>query len=145
MRFHHHWLRNYKPHCIQIKFADGSVILSEEIGTVRFNPVVQGQNVQAVEFINVLYVPALRNNLLSIFYLTMHRNFRLFAAGDSVKFIRDGNVLFKAKVNMYNYAFLQGDTTSLEEHVNLSRSTTLPLDISLWHRQLCHHHIGFTF
>jgi hypothetical protein len=98
--------------------------------------------VQPVEFTNVLYVPALKNNLLSVFYLTMYRNFRLFPAGDSVKFIRDRNVLFETKVNMSNCAFLQRDTISLEEHVNLSSSTTLPLDISLWHHRLCNHHIA---
>jgi transposase InsO family protein len=142
MTFHRHWLRNYRPHYIQIKLADGSVILSEGIGTVRFEPLVEGQNVQPVEFTNVLYVPALRNNLLSVFYLTMHRNFRLFAVGDSVKFIRDGNVLFEAKVNVSNSAFLQGDTIPVEEHVNLSSSATLPVDLTLWHRRLCHHHIA---
>jgi hypothetical protein len=81
MTFHRHWLRNYKPHCIQIKLANGSIILSEGIGTALSYSVVEGQNVQVVEFTNVLYVPTLRNNLLSIFYLTMHQNFALLLLG----------------------------------------------------------------
>jgi hypothetical protein len=33
---HHHWLRNYKPCCIEVKLADGSSIYSEGIGSVLF-------------------------------------------------------------------------------------------------------------
>ena len=69
---HRHWLRNYKPHCIEISLADGSVIYSEGIGSVQFEPVINGRTMQVVEFSNVLYVPSLRNNLISVLYLTMH-------------------------------------------------------------------------
>ena len=72
MTFNRHWMRNLSPHRIPIKLADGSVLYSEGIGTVRFNPVVRGQEMASLEFTNVLYVPSLSSNLFSVLYLTMH-------------------------------------------------------------------------
>ena len=142
MTFHRHWLRNYRPHRIQIKLADGSVIYSEGIGSVQFEPVIEGKVAQIVEFSNVLYVPSLRNNLLSVLYLTMNRRFHVHTVKDTMTFELNDRVRFVAKVDpSYNSAFLQGCTIPLEEYVNLSSSTTLPLDLSLWHRRLCHHHL----
>ena len=52
-------------HRIPICLADGSVVYSEEIGTVQFTPVVNGQEMVPLEFTNVLYVPSLSSNLFS--------------------------------------------------------------------------------
>ena len=136
---HRHWLRNYKPYSIEIKLADGSSIYSEGIGNVRFEPVIEGRSAHAVEFSNVLHVPSLRNNLLSVLYLTMNRHFHVRIIKDTMNFELDNRLLFVAKVNSSNSAFLQGQTIPLEQCANLSSSTTIPLDLSLWHRRLCHH------
>src|SRR6266704_4478072 len=66
MTFNRHWMRNLKPHSVQIRLADGSVVYSEGVGSVRFNPVVNGQEMAPLEFSNVLYVPALCSNLFSV-------------------------------------------------------------------------------
>ena len=72
---HHHWMRNLKSHHIQIRLADGSVVYSEGVGSVCFNHVVNGQEMAALEFTNVLHVPALCSNLFSVLYLTLHCHF----------------------------------------------------------------------
>ena len=54
---HCHWLRNYKPCCIEVKLADGSSIYSEGVGSVMFQPVINGSLAQHFEFTNVLHVP----------------------------------------------------------------------------------------
>ena len=84
MTFNHHWMRNLTPHCIPIVLADGSVLYSEGIGTVRFNSVVDGQERSSLEFTNVLYVPSLSSNLFSVLYLTMHRLFTIFMSETEV-------------------------------------------------------------
>ena len=52
-------MRNMKHHGVQIRLADGSVVYSEGVGSVRFNPVVNGQEMPALEFTDVLYVLAI--------------------------------------------------------------------------------------
>ena len=46
--------------------------------------------------------------------------------------------MFEAKVNSSTIAYLQGTTIPISEAANLSSSTTVPMDLSLWHRRLCH-------
>ena len=43
-------------HWIQIRLADGSVVFSERVGSVHFNPVVNGQEMAPLEVTNVFYV-----------------------------------------------------------------------------------------
>jgi hypothetical protein len=52
-----------------IRLADGSVLYSEGVGSVHFNPVVDGQEMAPLEFTNVLYVPSLSSNL-SLSYIS---------------------------------------------------------------------------
>ena len=54
-----------------------------------------------------------------------------------MRFIRDNTKLFTAKINENNAAFLDGTTDANTE--SASYISTLPLDISLWHRRLAHH------
>jgi hypothetical protein len=65
-------MRNLAPYRIPIRLADGSMIYSEGIRSVQFTAVVHGQEMIPLEFSNVLYVPSLSSNLLSVLYLTMH-------------------------------------------------------------------------
>src|ERR1700677_3239009 len=105
MTCHHHWMRNLKPHCVQIKLADGSVVYFEGVGSVHFNPVVNGQEMAPLEFTNVLYVPALCSNLFSVLYLTLHRHFTVCIEQDTMHFIRDNKIAFQAKTGPSTAAF----------------------------------------
>ena len=64
----------------------GSVVFSEGVGSLRFNPVVNGQEIATLEFTNVLYVPALCSNLFSVLYLTLHRHFTVCIEQDTMHF-----------------------------------------------------------
>jgi len=141
MTFNRHWMRHMTPHRIPIHIADGSVLYSEGIGSVRFTPVIDGQEMPPLEFTNVLYVPSLSSNLFTVLYLTMHRHFTVSIIMDTLNFIRSGQTVFQAKVMPSNSAFLVGETVPVEEFASLSSTTTLSLDLDLWHRRLCHHHL----
>ena len=66
MTFHRHWMHNLTPYRIPIRLADGTIIYSEGIGSVKFNAVMHSQEMMPLEFSNVLYVPTLSSNLLSV-------------------------------------------------------------------------------
>ena len=142
MTFNRHWMHNMTPHRIPIHLADGSMVYSEGIGTVQFTPVVNGQKVAPLEFTNVLYVPTLSSNLFSVLYLTMHQSFTILIERDTLHFIRDNKILFQAHVSPSNSAFLLGNTIPVQQIASLSTSSPLPLDLSLWHRRLCHQHLA---
>jgi hypothetical protein len=127
MTFNHHWRRNLKPHHVQIRLADGSVVFSEGVGSVRFNPVVNRQEIAPLEFTDVLYVPALCSNLFSVLYLILHRHFFVSIEKDTMHFIRDSKVAFQAKVGVSNAAYLVGDTIPVEEHASLKHFHLPPL------------------
>jgi len=135
---HRHWLRNYKPCHIEVKLADGSSIYSEGIGSVLFKPIINGSPAQQFEFTNVLHVPALRSNLFSVLFLSMHRNFMINIKKDTLSFSLNDKTMFEAKVNSSTVAYLQGTTIPIPETANLSSATTLPMDLKLWHQCLCH-------
>jgi hypothetical protein len=109
------------------------------VGTVVFNPVVKGKNLQSVQFTRVLHVPQLRNNLLSILYLTRAKGFNIFVDQNALWFrLRKDNItLFCASINSNNSARLDGTVEPISEYAHLT--STLPLDLSLWHRRLAHH------
>ena len=135
---HRHWIRNFIPHRMEIKLADGSSIFSQGRGTVVFEPIHNGETLQQVEFSNVLYVPDLRNNLLSVLYLSLYKGFSINIEGDLMDFRRDDKTFFVATINSSTTAYLQGNTIPIPESANLSSSTTLPMDLELWHRCFCH-------
>ena len=141
MTFNRHWMHNLTPHRIPIRLADGSVIHSEGIGSVQFTAVVHGQEIP-LEFTNVLYVPTLSSNLLSVLYLTMHRSFTVFIEKDTLHFVRDTKIHFQAQVTASNSAFLLGDTIPVQQLASLSSSLPIHQDLALWHRRLCHHHLA---
>lgn len=142
MTFHRHWIRNLRPYRVEIRLADGSVVYSEGIGSVRFNPVLNGQEMPPLEFTDVLYVPALCTNLFSVLFLTLNHNFIVSIDKDTLHFIRDNKIVFQAKTGPSKSAYLVGETIPVEEYASLSSATTLPLDWDLWHHRLCHHHLA---
>src|SRR5882672_1933560 len=64
------WLRDYQPKCIPIKLVDNTTVYSEGVGSVLFHPQVNRKEARSVEISQVLHVPKLQNNLLSILCLT---------------------------------------------------------------------------
>ena len=79
---HRHYLKDYKPHRVPIQLADNKVVYSAGIGTFVFMPVVNGVNLQHLEFTEVLHVPDLKNNLLSVLFLTRHRAYTVLWKGE---------------------------------------------------------------
>ncbi|KAH9054243.1 hypothetical protein EDB87DRAFT_1647508 [Lactarius vividus] len=73
-----------------------------------------------LELTNVLYVPALSSNLLSVLYLTLHRRFIVSIEKDTMHFIRDNRITFQAKTGPSNPAYVVGDTIPVEEFTSLS-------------------------
>ena len=63
---HHHWMWNYTQKCVPVKLADNKVVHSAGVGSVVFVLVIGGKKQHPVKFRNVLHVPDLRNNLLSV-------------------------------------------------------------------------------
>ena len=57
---------------------------SAGIGSVIFNPTIKGEKMCSVEFTRVLDVPDLKSNLLSILYLTCHKQFTIHINSDEV-------------------------------------------------------------
>src|SRR3979490_939603 len=133
---HRHWIRDFRPLVIPIQLADHQVVYSTGVGTVQFAPVVDGVQKRTLEFTRVLHVPALRNNLLCVLYLTRQKHFTVTIVHDRVTFSQSGSLLFTASVNTHNTALLDGSSIPVSESVNFS--STCVMDISLWHRRLAH-------
>jgi hypothetical protein len=66
---HRHWVHNYTPLRI--------LIYSSGVGTVVFNPVIDGKHLQTLVFTKVLHIPELENSLLLCLYLTKHKGFEI--------------------------------------------------------------------
>ena len=135
---HRHWFTTYTPYVVGIRLADQRVIYSKGIGNVVFKPIINGKPSRYVEFTRVLHVPALRNNLLAVLYLTRHKSFHVSIIFDTMSFSRDKETLFTATVTENNVGYLNGTTIVSDEHAH--STSTLPADLSLWHRRLSHHH-----
>jgi hypothetical protein len=86
---------------------------------VVFNPVINGKSVRAVEFTRVLHVPDLRNNLLSVLYLTRNIGFTVHINLSHMSFERPtGTPLFVTTISGSNAAFLDSSTVPLAESLN---------------------------
>jgi gag-polypeptide of LTR copia-type len=83
---HRAWFEEYEPYSIPIRVADGTVVNSAGIGSIHFQPRLQGIQCQQVVFHRVLHVPQLQNNLLSVLYLTSKEGFRVVAENQSMFF-----------------------------------------------------------
>ena len=88
-----------------------------------------------IQLTRVLHVPNLRNNLLSVLFLTRQRGFIVKITGNAMYFNLNGETLFTATIDDNNTAYLDGTTRPVH---TVFASSTLPLDISLWHRRLGH-------
>lgn len=136
---HRHWFSTYKPYKTPINLADGSTVYSAGLGSVRFQPHINGQSGDRVlEFERVLHVPALHPNLLSVLYLTCNKGYTVRITRNRLYFHCNGSKqpLFTASVNERNAAHLDGLTIPLQEYAALA--STCPMDKTLWHRRFGH-------
>jgi hypothetical protein len=108
-------VQNYTPLHIPIRLADNRVIYSSGVGTVVFNPVIDGKPLQTLEFTKVLHVPGLENSLFSCLYLTKHKGFEIHIDANHMDFIRNGHTLFRAPIDGNNL-------------LNLPLRVTVPLE-----------------
>jgi len=138
---HRAWFDEYEPYSIPVRVADGTVVNSTGIGSIRFQPVLQGVQSREVVFHRVLHVPQLQNNLLSVLYLTSQQRFEVTIVDRTMSFFRDETLLFTA-TQQHQLAYLDG--TTLLPHSALSTSTPslLPLTLDLWHRRLLHRNLS---
>src|SRR5882757_10045054 len=136
MTSHCHLFNQYAPCRIPIRLADNSVIYAVGRGTVVFEPVLGGKVARSVEFSEVLHVPDLWSNLLSCLFLTRTRGFHITISVDSMTFRLARRTLFTATIDTTNSAHLNGTTIASQSAFHTS---TLPLDLSLWHRRFAHH------
>ena len=134
---HKTWIRNYTPYRVPVRLADHRIIYSEGVGSVLFRPIINGKQYRDVEFTRVLHVPALRNNLLAVLYLTKYKEIDVHISGNKMNFLDKKSWLFSATINNDDIAYLDGSTVDIMENVHLA--STLPLDLSLWHKRLGHH------
>src|SRR6202041_1505282 len=141
---HRHWIRNYKPFHIPIRLADHTIIYSAGVGSILFKPIINGIESQSLLFSRVLHVPQLQNSLLSVLFLTRHGEYKISIDSRYIHFNRHGRTVFRASITCQNSAFLDGHTVPASlpvESANLS--STLPLDLSLWHRRFGHTNYGY--
>ena len=75
--------------CVGIWVANGQVIYAAGVGTVEFAPVKDGHKLCPVLFSNVLHIPALNQNLLSILTLTSKHSFHIIIDSNTMAFILD--------------------------------------------------------
>jgi hypothetical protein len=135
---HRHWLHEYTPYVVPIKLANGGVVYSQGIGSIRF--VVNGVWLGPVQFSRVLHVPALCSNLLSILYLTRLHNWECSINATTLTFKHDGVVRFTASIYQNNAGYLNGHVEECtNELANPSSSiNATPLSQELWHRRCVH-------
>src|SRR6266478_6204000 len=128
----HHWFKDYKPCHIPVRLADNNVIYAAGMGSVVFAPVIQGKSLRQIELSNVLHVPLLGNNLLSVLTLTRKHNFDVHIRNSTICFNLNNHSLFEATVREDNSAILNGAT------LTQSALSTSILSPDLWHRRFCH-------
>ena len=138
MTSHCHWFCSYSPHSISIHLTNSHIVYSSGLGSVVFQPAaVDGVLPPAVVLHDILHVPVLASNLLSIFHLTREKAYTVQLSLSSVLFYHQGQLCFKAHVNEHNVGYLQGHTVTQLKTV-LSASTTWDQDLSFWHQHCGH-------
>ncbi|KAL7285881.1 hypothetical protein ACG7TL_000992 [Trametes sanguinea] len=135
---HRHWFRSYLLHVIPIRLTNSHIVYSAGLGSVVFQPAErEGVVPPAVVLHDVLHVPALASNLLSVFHLTREKGYTVELCASQVLFYHQGQLRFEASVNEHNVGYLLGRTVSQAKHA-LSASSTCEEDESLWHQRCSH-------
>ena len=137
---HKHWFRSYSPHVTAIRLANDQIIHSAGIGSIEFQPLVEGIPERPVVFHNVLHVPDLASNLLALFVLSRKNGYLITIENDKVKFLHSKQLHFTATVTDRNVGYLDGHVIVPAPHTPESAcvTSTCPLDFTLWHRRCSH-------
>ena len=135
---HKCWFHSYSSHIITIKLADHSTIYSCGIGSVEFQPVIDGIPERPVVFHDVLHVPCLASNLLSLLHLTRVKGYVINIEGDRLRFYHANQLHFTASVTPGNVGYLDGHVIVPKQAESARFASTCPLDLTLWHRQCSH-------
>src|SRR5712691_5453552 len=110
------------------------VVFAAGRGTVEFAPVKDSRKLCPVLFSNVLHVPALNQNLLSVLTLTCDHAFDVRIHSRTMEFIRDSIPRFYASVGADRVALLSGSTVSVSHFASPAQAT----GYELWHRRFGH-------
>ena len=135
---HRHWFRSYSPHTIPIRLANSHIVYSAGLGSVVFQPERRGDILPpAVVLHDVLHVPDLASNLLSVYHLTRDKGYTVELQASRALFYHHGELRFEAQVNEHNVGYLLGHTITQSKNA-LSASTTCDEDLALWHQRCSH-------
>jgi len=87
---HRGWFVEYKVHVIPVELADGNILYSAGIGTVHFNPNLQGVHKRTVNLYHVLHVPGLSKSLLSVVSWSVNWGWKMVMEKDTMDFYLKG-------------------------------------------------------
>lgn len=132
------FFRTYESYSAPIRVADGKVIWAVGKGTVAIRPHTNGRYLPIVTFSNVLHVPGLAVNLLSVLSLTTNHAYDVRILGRNISFHRKGELYFTATVNSSNTGYVDCETLSTDSALTIRAPT---LGFNLWHQRFGH--IGF--
>lgn len=128
------WIRNMVAVKVAVSLANNEIVWATGKGQVRFTPRIHGRVGETVIFNDVLYVPALRNNLFSILSVVRKSKMRVVIEGDSLDFFKNGELLLTAAING-NVGSLNGTTL---ENTETEAAYISKVDKELLHQRLGH-------
>lgn len=129
------WFQEYRPYRVPVRLANGQVIWSRGRGSVIIRPRVGESTLPLVTFTNVLHVPDLAVNLLSVLTLTKDHAYHVHIHGSRMDFSKNKELWFSATVGSSTTGYVDCDTLA-EETVASAHAPTQ--DLQLWHRRLGH-------
>ena len=94
----------------------GRLFIYAAVGTVEFTPVKDGRRLHSVLLSNVLHVPELNQNLLSMLTLTVKHAFHVVIVSNQMEFIKDKITRFYALVGADLIALLVGAQSFSHKH-----------------------------
>ena len=142
MTSHKHWIHDLKPMKVPIRLGDHSIIYSEGVGKVWFEPLLAGHPAPVLCLSAVLYVPRLKSNLLSIPFLTTQRDYEVLFKGHSISFMHTGQLMFQATINSSRIAKVLGRTLPAISVPQSAMTAALAAqDLQLWHKRFMHRNV----
>jgi transposase InsO family protein len=86
MTSHLKWLRNIVSVKVPVRLANNEVVWATKMGSVCFQPLVNGRTGRTIVINNVLYVPDLQNNLFSVLSVVRDSKMRVVIEGEQMRF-----------------------------------------------------------
>jgi hypothetical protein len=126
------WFTKLEPLAVPMRIANNHVVYSEGVGSVVLEPADKLLHPMLLSC--VLYVPALRNNLLSILHLVANHRFCIEIKDKEMVFLQNSEHRFTAAI-CDTMVWLNASTPPAPEAALRSEAT---LSRAFWHRRLCH-------